>query len=42
MDANVMNKSDVHVGAYVRAITGRWDAPAGPSRELRAWVMPVC
>jgi len=24
-----MNKSDVHVGAYVRAITGRWEAPAG-------------
>ena len=24
-----MNKSDIHVGAYVRVITDRWDAPAG-------------
>jgi len=24
-----MNKSDIHVGAYLRVITDRWDAPAG-------------
>ena len=41
-----MNKSDVQVGACVRVITDRWDAPAGTVARVesvgRAGVLPGC
>ena len=41
-----MNKSDVQVGARVRVITDRWDAPAGTVARVesvrRAGVLPGC